>query len=142
MPATRMDAIEIDAFLETQDTGVLAMAEDDVSYGVPVSYAYDETGPSVYFRLGYGERSEKRRFVETTESASFVVYDDTDDGWKSVIAHGSIEECSETALEAQEIEAVQRLDIPNFTVHDEPTGELEFTIARLDVATMSGIIAG
>lgn len=140
MTGSRMDAIEINEFLETQDSGVLALADDDVAYSVPVSYAFDPDDSAVHFRLGYGDQSQKRAFVDATASASFVVAAETDQGWKSVVAQGPIEEQSESAFEAQAVEAIKGLEIPYFTVHDQPANELEFTIASIDVKTLTGVI--
>lgn len=137
-----MDAIEIADFLEGHHTGVLALAGSDTGYAIPVSYAYDDSGPYVYFRLGYAGDSQKREYVATTESASFVVYDETAEGWKSVVAQGPIEECSEDELDANRIEAVRNLDIPFFTIHTQPAGEREFAIVRIAISDLTGIVEG
>ncbi|AGN02430.1 flavin-nucleotide-binding protein [Salinarchaeum sp. Harcht-Bsk1] len=135
-----MDALEIADFLDTQHTGVLAMGRDDVGYGIPLSFAYDEDGPYVYFRLAYADGGQKREFVEAADSVAFVVHDDTEEGWKSVVAEGPIETQSETTFDAQLIEATKQLDIPYFSVHDRPAEGLEFVIARIDVADLTGVI--
>lgn len=137
-----MDALEIAEFLEARQTGVLAMGRDDVGYGIPISYTYDEEGPYIYFRLAYAGKSEKREFIEATDSVAFVVYDDTEAGWKSVVAEGPIEERSQTDFETHRIEAVKRLDIPYFTVHDRSADELDFVIARIDVTSLTGVVGG
>lgn len=142
MSATHMDAIEIADFLEGHHTGVLALANDDTGYAIPVSYAYDDAGPAIYFRLGYAEESQKREYVETTRSASFVVYGETTEGWKSVVAQGPIEDCSESEMETNQITAVRDLEIPFFAVHPRPTGELAFTIVRIAIADLTGIVEG
>lgn len=142
MSVTQLDALEIAAFLEHRQTGVLALARADTAYAVPVSYAYDETGPALYFRLGYTEDSQKRAYLEAAAQASFVVYGRTDEGWKSVVAIGPIEEVSETALDTAITEAVRELDIPYFTVHDRSASDLEFHLVRLDIETLSGIAEG
>ena len=140
MKSKRMDALEIADFLQTQHTGVLAMGRDDLGYGIPLSFAYDEDGPYVYFRLAYAEGGQKREFVEAAESVSFVVHAATDDGWKSVVAAGPIETQSETAFDAQQIEATKQLDIPYFSVHERPAEDLEFVIARIDVTDLTGVV--
>lgn len=143
MPATtasRMDALEIAAFLETQGTGVLAMADGGDGYAVPVSFAYDDADSSVYFRLGYAPGSEKRAYVEAVESASFVVYDDTEEGWKSVVVRGPIELLSETSLDSAVVQSVRELDIPYFHVHDRPADEMEFNVVRLEATELTGVV--
>jgi nitroimidazol reductase NimA-like FMN-containing flavoprotein (pyridoxamine 5'-phosphate oxidase superfamily) len=88
----RMERSEAAAFLAERGVGVLSLADDDVAYGLPLSYGYDADADVVYFvLLRPGESSRKERFVETTERASFLVYDVESPGeWHSVIAEGSL----------------------------------------------------
>lgn len=138
----RMDAVEIAEFMTDQETGTLALADGDESYAIPVAFAYDEDGPDVYLRLGYGPDSEKRRFVEESDRVSFVVYDRTRDGWRSVVARGRPEVVSETSLGSAIAERVNELDIPYFRVFDRPASELEFNLVRIDVQEIDGLVAG
>lgn len=138
--ATSMDALAIAEFLESQRTGVLSLAMGNDGYAVPVSFAYDDAGPFVYFRLGYAPESRKRAFVEAADRVSFVVYDDTDVGWKSVVAEGRLETLSENSLGSSIVEAVNVLDIPYFSVHRRDPSDLEFSIVRLHVDSLSGIV--
>jgi hypothetical protein len=147
--ATEMDADEIAAFLDGQETGVLSLANADEGYGIPVSFAFegsDETadgeGASVYFRLGYAPGSRKRTFVDASDHVSFTVYGDTDEGWKSVVARGPLEAVSSRSLDALLAESIQQLDIPYFSVHGSPMNELHFTLTRLNVAELTGIVEG
>lgn len=134
-----MDALDIADFLEQQATGVLAIASGGHVYAIPVSFAYHDEGPDLYFRFGYGRESQKRTFVEGADEATFVVYDRTDEGWKSVLAEGRLEPVSESRLDTSLVEAVNRLQIPYFEVHRQPAAELEFEIVRLDVSKLSGV---
>ncbi|WP_152041750.1 pyridoxamine 5'-phosphate oxidase family protein [Salinigranum salinum] len=143
--ATDMDAIEIAEFLETQHTGVLSLAKDDDGYGIPVSFVYtddDEGGPFVYFRLGYAPGSMKRRYIDASNYVSFIVCDETEDGWKSVIARGRLEEISARSLDAIIAEVVRGLDIPYFYVHDRPVENLNLTLVRLKISDLKGIVEG
>lgn len=142
MTGDRMDALEITEFLEAQYTGVLAMGRDNIGYAIPISYTYDDEGPYIYFRLAYAGRSQKRQFIEAADSVAFVVYADTEEGWKSVVVEGAIEEQSGTDFEASRVEAVRNLDIPYFTVHDRPAADLEFVIARIDISDLTGVVEG
>jgi hypothetical protein len=140
-----MDAVEIAQFLESQETGVLSLADGDDGYGVPVSFVYDEAddrGPYVYFRLGFAPGSMKRRFVDASDTVSFVVYDRTPSGWKSVVARGELEEVSARTLDAIVGEAVRGLDIPYFSVHDQPIDKLNLSLARIVITDLSGIVEG
>jgi nitroimidazol reductase NimA-like FMN-containing flavoprotein (pyridoxamine 5'-phosphate oxidase superfamily) len=148
-----MDAEEIAAFLDTQETGVISFANDDDSYAIPVSFASDvndgddvddageEAGAAeLYFRFGFAPGSEKRTYVDASDRVSFVVYDDTAAGWKSVVARGRLEAVSARSLDAIVAEAVRGLDIPYFAVHDSPIGELHFTLVRLDATELTGVV--
>lgn len=138
--ATAMDAIEIADFLESQATGVIALGKAGSVYAFPVSYAYNDEEPAVYYRFGFGEDSHKRAYVEEADEVSFVVYDHTDVGWKSVLAEGQLEHVSPSKLDTSVVEAVNALRIPYFEVHRQPAAELEFNIYRLQVDKLSGIV--
>jgi hypothetical protein len=152
-----MDTAEITEFLATQETGVLSLAKDDDGYGVPVSFALDpdegaEGGagddrgggrePALYFRFGFAPGSTKREYVEASDDVSFVVYDDTAEGWKSVVARGRLENVSARSIDAIVAEAVQGLDIPYFAVHGDSVERLHFTLVRLHVTSLTGIVEG
>lgn len=140
--STRMDAVAINDFMNSQQTGVLSLADDDEAYAIPVSFAYDDGGPNIYVRLGYAPGSEKQRFVEAVDRVTFVVYDRTDEGWRSVVARGRLETVSETSLGSAIAESVEQLDIPFFQVFDRPATDLDFSILRIDVQEIDGLIAG
>lgn len=135
-----MDAIEIAEFLDRRRTGTLALAADDDAYAIPVSYDFDQESQRIHLRLGYGPESQKRSFVDETDLASFVVYDDTDEGWKSVVVRGALEPLAETSLDSAVREAVASLDVPYFRVHDRPAADIEFAIVRITPSKMTGVV--
>lgn len=135
-----MDALEIADFLSARKTGVLALGKENRGYGLPVSFTYDEAGPDLYFRFAFGSTSRKREFVDACEDASFVVYENTEDGWQSVIARGPLVEEAGTNVDSAIVESVRSLDIPYFSVHSLPAKELEFAIFRMDIEDLSGIV--
>ena len=137
-----MDGTEIASFLETRSTGVLALASGDDAYGVPVAFAFEADESNVYFRLGYDSDSQKRSYIEATETATFTVYDRTPEGWKSVIAEGELETLTETSLETSLEESIRNLDIPYFQVHAESAADLEQNTVRLDATKLTGIAQG
>ena len=135
-----MDAIEIADFLESQATGVIALSKSVSVYAFSVSSAYNDEEPAVYYRFRFGENSQKRAYLENADEVSFVVYDHTDLGWKSVLAEGQLEHVSPSKLDTSVVEAVNALRIPYFEVHRQPDAELEFSVHRLQVDTLSGIV--
>lgn len=140
--ATEMDAIEMGEFLETQQTGVLSLAKDDDGYAIPVSFVYDDGQQDVYLRLGFAPASQKRKYLDATEHVSFVVYDETDDGWKSVVIQGTTEELSSSTLDSSIHEAVNNIEIPFMSVHQRPVTDTEFRIVRISVTTINGLVEG
>jgi len=136
---TEMDAVAINDFLESQHTGVLSMADGDDAYGIPVSFDYDPDERAMYFRFGFGVQSEKRRFLEASDTASFTVYDRGAGGYQSVVAEGHLEQVTESNLGSSVLEALDDLDIPYFQVHRRPAGDMDFAIVRLNVTSLSGI---
>lgn len=133
-----MDAVEIAEFLESQHTGVLSLADADDAYAIPVSFTYHED-EGVFLRLGFAPGSQKKRYLDATEHATFVAYDDTDEGWKSVLVEGRPEVLSHDSLDAAIVEVVEGLDIPYYQVHERPATDLQFDIVRVAPTSMSGI---
>ncbi|MBV0924586.1 pyridoxamine 5'-phosphate oxidase family protein [Halomicroarcula limicola] len=142
MARTDMDAIEIADFLRSQRTGVLCLARDDDSYGVPLSFVYRDDDSGIYFRMGYAPGSQKRKFLDATDHATFVVYGQTDEGWRSVVAEGTLDVLTEDNVDSAVEEATKALDIPYYEVHDRPVEDLEFNIVRLQISHLSGIVEG
>jgi len=89
-----MDEAQLDEFLRERGSGVLSLANENVAYGMPVSFGWD--GDNLYFiLLQFGEDSEKLDYAATTERATFSTYDFEDEHhWRSVVARGPIEEVS------------------------------------------------
>jgi len=136
--AVEMDAAAVADFLGRRGTGVLALARDGESYAVPVSYGYDEGTGCFYLRLGFGPVSEKRRFVETTERATLVVYGQTDDRWRSVVARGALEPITEADVDLALVRALRQADLPLLAIFDVDREELSFQTYRLDPDELGG----
>lgn len=151
LTASALDTAEIDTFLADQSTGTLSLANDDDAYGVPVAFTFDEESRNVYFRLGYGPDSLKRQFIDATETATFVVADETADGWKSVIVRGEVEHLSSVddlntthpggSADPSVSQAIRDLEIPYYQVFEEPS-DMMFTLVRLRTDEITGVIEG
>lgn len=88
-----MTNAEIVDFLEHQGHGTLALANENDSYAVPVSFGYtDEHGGAVYLYLHqFGERSKKIEFADDADQVCLVAYDvKSREQWRSVIVTGSL----------------------------------------------------
>ncbi len=139
--ATGMDDESVDERLRTADSGVLALATGNDAYAVPLAHYYD--GDNLYFRLGMTEGGAKRRFLETTETACYVLYgtDPTDDpkgfdSW-SVVVTGQLVELSESDRERFDTAEINDRFSP-IRVFDEAIEEIDVTIIRLDVERITG----
>jgi len=132
-----MDDSEIDALLGTGGTGVIAFADADEPYAVPISYGYDSDAEAVYIRCGFAPDSEKRRFVDDGVTASLVITDDTGT-WQSVIVRGSLTEIAEPAIEGGAAQSIRRMNIPYVTIHETPATAMEFELYRLAPESVTG----
>ncbi|MDG5778232.1 pyridoxamine 5'-phosphate oxidase family protein [Haloarculaceae archaeon H-GB2-1] len=137
-----LDDEEIDAMLGEMGHGVLSLARDGEAYAVPVVYHYD--GDTFFFRLGMAPGSKKRDFVETTETATFVVYEaegtpdpEELDTW-SVVATGPLRELTDAERMSFPTAAEINRDFPPIRVFDEPIDELEIELYAMDHETLTG----
>jgi hypothetical protein len=143
--ATVLDEEAVAAFLDGHSVGTLSLAKDGDSYAIPVGYVYDAEEREFYFRLGYAPGSRKREFVDATDSASFVVASETDEGWHSVVAEGylehvnTVDDLARHRLPGEATSAADReQNIPFYHVFQAPDEAL-FVLVRLDVTSLTGV---
>lgn len=139
--ATGMDDGSVDERLRTADSGVLALANGNDAYAVPLAHYYD--GDSLYFRLGMDEKGAKRRFLETTETACYVLYgtDPTDDpkafdSW-SLVVTGQLVELSGSDRERFDTAEINDRFSP-IRVFDEAIEDIDVTVFRFDIERITG----
>jgi nitroimidazol reductase NimA-like FMN-containing flavoprotein (pyridoxamine 5'-phosphate oxidase superfamily) len=135
---TELSRSETDAFLGSHETGVLSLARDDEPYAVPISYGYDADARTFYLRLVSTPESEKRAFLSSMPRARFVVYDDTDDVYRSVVSVGALEEISRDDLTVEHVEQYGEARRPLFEIWGQERPDLEVRLYRLDPETVSG----
>lgn len=136
-----MDDSATENRLQTAETGVLSLSKDDDSYAIPVAHHYD--GDALYFRLGVTDGSRKQEFLETTETATYVLYgtEETDaphelDSW-SVLVTGPLRTLAADERERFDTAELNRQFSP-LRVFDEAIDEIQIHIVELDVETMTG----
>ena len=129
---------ERDSFLGTGGTGVLSFATDpdEPPVSIPVSYGYFADAMSIYFRLSIPEGSRKRDLVDNP--VSFVVHQETEAGWRSVVASGRLEAVTEAPYDSAALQGMWAVDIPTVDVFDRPPSEIPFETYRLVPDTVSG----
>jgi nitroimidazol reductase NimA-like FMN-containing flavoprotein (pyridoxamine 5'-phosphate oxidase superfamily) len=135
---TEMSAEETDSFLSAHETGVLSLARTDEPYAVPVSYGYDTSGRQLFMRLVSTPESEKRRFLGSDPQARLVVYDETDDVYRSVIAIGTLTRSDPDELTVEDIQQYGSSKRPLFEIWPKQKGELDIDLYRLTPETLSG----
>ena len=122
----------IDTRLRAGEHGVLGLANDDDAYAVPLSYHYD--GDRLLLRVSeHDGDGEKGRFLETTDTATFVCYEaSTDESW-SVHVRGPIRRWERDVDEATLNEWFQP-----FRLFDEAVEEVGFALYELEMESVIG----
>lgn len=130
-----MSAEERDAFLGSGGTGVLSLSTEggNAPHAIPVSYGYDTTVETFYFRLAVGGDRSKGELGG--RAATFVAYGregETADGdWQSVVASGTLTDIEREAVATESLAALERVDIPLVDIFGAPTGDVSFRFVRL-----------
>ena len=136
-----VDDSTIDHQLKTAETGVLALADGDDAYAVPLAHYYD--GEHLYFRLGSTPESKKHAFWEATNTACYVVYgtEPTKDpkmieSW-SITCIGSLQEVPASEHGQFDTATINRQFAP-IRVFTEPIEDIEITILKLEIDKVTG----
>ncbi|MUW14210.1 pyridoxamine 5'-phosphate oxidase family protein [Halorubrum sp. CBA1125] len=126
-----MDPDERNAFLGTGGTGVIAFSSSDSEspHSVPVSYGYDRSETTFYFRLSVGPDSDKGDVAG--RHVTFVVYRQQDENWQSVIAKGQLEETTEASVATDSLEGLRQVHIPLVDIFGRPVKDVPFEFYRL-----------
>lgn len=130
------DSIEMsdddrDAFLGTGGTGVLSLntTNGDPPHSVPVSYGYDASTETFYFRLSVEPDSQKGDLAD--RPVTFVTYGQSDDSWRSVVARGRLEETTEESIATEALEGFGQTHIPYVDIFGQPPRTVSFEFYRL-----------
>jgi len=144
-----MGAGELDEFLGAGGTGVLSLSTTGkvAPHSVPVSYGYDPSERTFYFRLAVGEDSEKGDLAD--RAATFVTYRTdaadggaggvtTDGRWESVVARGYLERIDEAGVGTEALAGLERVDIPLVDAFDTSIRTVSFEFFRLEPDQLTG----
>jgi len=135
---TVMTGAETDALLGRHETGVLSLAREDEPYAVPISYGYDAESRQFCMRLVSTPESRKRRFLTDSPRARFVVYEECETTYRSVIADGRLERLPKSELTPDHVERYGAAKRPLFEMWGEPKEELTIDLYELDPDELSG----
>lgn len=129
---TGMDASDIDAYLRTGDHGVLALADGDDAYAIPLSYHYD--GDTLLLRVSeHDDESQKGHFLKTTRTATFVCYESSVNASWSVQIRGPVKQWDGDVDEASLNERFQP-----FRLFDEAVESVDFALYELVMQSVVG----
>lgn len=138
-----MTADEVEARLLAAEAGVLALADGGDAYAFPVAHYYD--GSRLYFRLGIADAGRKQAFLESTETACYVVYgaDPTTDAreldsW-SIVITGALTRIPREEHGRFDTAEINRRFTP-IRVFSEAIDDVEVVIKELVIETMTGRI--
>jgi uncharacterized protein len=125
-----MDEEESERRLREHSYGVLALARDDDAYAVPLNYHYDRE--RLLLRVSEESRSTKVAYIQSTETATFVVHgvEDNERSW-SVIIRGRIDRLPDEEQE-ELTDALVNEWFPPFRLFDEDVLEVEMAIYELN----------
>lgn len=129
---------ELDEFLGNGGTGTLSFSTEieDPPFSLPVSYGYDAASRNFYFRLAFPPESGKANLV--SNPVTFVTHRQTNDGQRSAVAAGRLEEISELPYDSSAVQGMWAVDIPKVDVFDRPPEEVTFRHFRLDPERLTG----
>ncbi len=138
--SVRMGDDERAAFLGTGGTGVVSFAtgEGEPPYSLPVSYGYDADSDGLYLRLAFDTDSGKEAVATGSRPLSLVVHRQEEEGWRSVVVTGRLEEVTEAAIDSEVVQAMRRVHIPLVDVFERHPRELTFRFFRIDTDEVSG----
>lgn len=127
-----MNEDELEAYLRAGRDGVLALADGNDAYATPLNYHYD--GDQLLFRVSDDDEvSEKHRFLETTDAATFVLYDVAENESWSIHVHGPLREWSGTVDEA----TINEWFAP-FRLFDEAIQDVDFRMIEMQIESAIG----
>ncbi|MDL0132272.1 pyridoxamine 5'-phosphate oxidase family protein, partial [Halobacterium salinarum] len=114
---TELSRAESDTLLRESGVGVLALTNGAEAYSIPESFGY--AGETLYFQFVYKPDSKKMAFLETTETATFTVYDEQPA--QSVLVQGPIEPVPEEDEPKAATAIAENASIPTLNIYPETT---------------------
>jgi len=138
-----LSAAEIDEVLLQNGIGTLALNDGNTPYPIPMSYGYDGEKPLFVMQFGDGGDSQKIACLETSQTAGFLVYDQTGEGldteWRSVVIRGTLKEVEEAAsMDGFSALASSAEFAPDMTIWGAALEDTELTLYELKVEERSG----
>jgi nitroimidazol reductase NimA-like FMN-containing flavoprotein (pyridoxamine 5'-phosphate oxidase superfamily) len=133
-----LEETERDAFLGAGGIGVISLTTTaaEPPHSIPVSYGYDSSEATFYFRLSVETDSEKGALAG--RPVSFVTYGRTDDRWHSVVASGQLEQTTDESIATETLQGLEQAHIPLIDIFGRPLREVTFEFYRLTPDELTG----
>ena len=135
---TELSREATDAILSRHETGVLSLARGDEPYSIPISYGYSSAEGQFYLRLVSNADSQKERFLVDSSRARFVVYEEDDPVYRSVVATGTLQCIPRDEVTTEQIEQFGQAKRPLFEMWGESKAELDIELYELAPEELSG----
>ena len=134
----RLSDGEMSAFLGNGGTGTLSFStsSDEPPFSLPVSYGYDADTAHFHYRLALSADGTKGQYLD--RPVTFVTHRRTDDGWRSVVATGVLEDLGELPYESAARQERWAVDIPFVDVFEESPDDVTFGQFRLVPDELTG----
>ncbi|ELZ91641.1 hypothetical protein C440_15044 [Haloferax mucosum ATCC BAA-1512] len=130
-----MDDETVAERLADASSGVLSLADGNRSYAIPAHVHHDADGGRLLFRLTDDGTSEKFAFIEATDEATFVCYDDAGaDSW-SILARGPVRLIPD---DERPDDATINERYGGVRVFDEEIDDLDIHIVELELDELTG----
>lgn len=128
-----------DEFFASQSHGVLSLAKSNDGYGIPISYGYNLESKRCILQFVIESESQKQQFLETSNTVTLTVYEcDADGSWQSVVATGSLEPLSDSAV-ANWAAAIFFTNMSNVEVASRgENSDTEVEWLELNIETLTG----
>ncbi|WP_267640397.1 pyridoxamine 5'-phosphate oxidase family protein [Haloarchaeobius amylolyticus] len=138
--SVQMDDETRNEFLGRGGTGVISLSTDadQAPYSIPVSYGFDAEEETFYFRLAFGADSTKADLLDRDTHVSFVTFEQTGEGWKSVVARGQLASITEGAVGTEILDRMRHIHIPLVDTFDRDPQELSFEFYRMQPYDLAG----
>jgi nitroimidazol reductase NimA-like FMN-containing flavoprotein (pyridoxamine 5'-phosphate oxidase superfamily) len=134
----QMSPEERTEFLGDGGTGILSFSTpaDEPPSLLPVSYGYDDHTNSFYFSLSFPQETGKPDVIDNP--VAFATHSKTPDGWRSVVATGTLEEVTDMPYDSTTVQGLWTVQIPDVDIFERPRQEIEFRDFHLEVDTLTG----
>jgi nitroimidazol reductase NimA-like FMN-containing flavoprotein (pyridoxamine 5'-phosphate oxidase superfamily) len=134
-----LERSEIEALLQRNSWGVLALSENDSPYAVPVIYGYD--GSDFVFANAPGRKAE---IIDANPQVCLVITEVEEAGkrWRSVVVHGRVEWIEELTGKLSAFNTLRK-QVPTSTPRvRDAAGLATARVARIVPTQITGRAAG